>query len=135
MVLKVCGLILCTSSKFLNIICFLIESTFRERHGHTDNSIIVCAMVLILIVKLDIGIRFHRSISVTSVNVRLTLKTVYDQHAEVISILNLKTWELNYDKFIKVINALYQNTWPSIDFPRPRSNLMVNCWPYDTLLL
>lgn len=132
---RLCGLIPCTLSKFLNIICFPIESTFRERRTHADNSIIICVMVLILILKLDIGIWFHRSISVTLVNVRLTLKTIYDQYTEIISILNLKTWELNYDKFIKVINALYQNTWPSIDFPRPWSNLMMNCWPYNTLLL
>lgn len=128
MVLKGCGLTLCTSNKFLNIICFHMRSAFREKCGHTDKNIITCVMAWVLIVKLDIDIWFYISISVTSVNVKLTLKAADAQYSEAISIQNLKTWELNHDKFIEIINALSQNISPSIGFPRLQSNLMVNWW-------
>lgn len=62
----------------------------------------------------------YTSVSVTLVNVRLTLKAIHAPYAEEWGFKIWKT-ELDHDKCIKVINTFYQNTL--FGFPRPQSSL------------
>lgn len=113
MIFKTCGFTLWTPSKFLNIMCFLIWSAFRERCGYTDE-IIIFMMVLVLTVKQVIGILilyislcdFSEYMSIPESSPHSVCQSNHNSKSE-----NMK---LNQDKCTNVIKALYQNTGKTI---------------------